>query len=158
MTEENKMTRSKLAFNSVCNILQLNNVQFTPFVGKLKIECRITADIPISLLITINPEYEILLITSILPFAVEERAIIDSALAINMVNYKLVDGSFDFNIYSGTIRFRMTSSYRESLFSRALFEYMIKYTVKIVDKYDNMFFCLSSGAYNLQEFAEEIDQ
>lgn len=158
MSNDNKLARSALAFNSVCEILKDGRALFTPHFNELKIECTVKADIPINMEITLNAEYEILLITSLLPFAVMKEVTIDTALAVNLVNSSLIDGSFDFDVYGGNIRFRMTSSYRDSVFSRSLFEYMMKYAVKIIDKYDNSLFCLSCGAYTLEQFVRKIGE
>ena len=55
---------------------------------------------------------------------VEDKRV-DGAIAVCVANNGLNDGCFDYDVRDGEIRFRLTSSYRESTPGTALFEYMI---------------------------------
>ena len=52
------------------------------------------------------------------------------------------------------ILFRLTSSYRESILSEDLFEYMIMIAASTVDVYNDKFFMISKGMLSIQQFIE----
>jgi hypothetical protein len=70
----------------------------------------------------------------------------------------LKDGSFDYDINDGEIRFRLTSSYRESILSKELFVYMIGVSIGTIDQYNDKFFMLSKGVMSIQQFIEQENQ
>jgi hypothetical protein len=65
-----------------------------------------------------------------------------------------VDGCFDYDLSDGQILFRLTSSYRDSLLSEALFEYMVMVSASTIDKYNDRFFMLAKGMISLEQFIE----
>ena len=80
---------------------------------------------------------------------------VDGAIAVCAANYGLVDGSFDYDLRDGEIRFRLTSSYRESALSEDLFEYMIMVSAATVDQYNDKFFMIAKGIMTVQQFLEQ---
>jgi hypothetical protein len=79
---------------------------------------------------------------------------VEGAIAVSVANYGLVDGSFDYDISDGEIRYRLTSSYRESILSDDLFEYMIMCAASTVDDYNDRFFMLAKGMIDVEKFVE----
>ena len=77
-------------------------------------------DLPVEFIVIVKPRNEVVQFISHLPFDMPEDKRIDGAIAINVINWKLVDGSFDYNIADGSMMFRMTSSYRESTLGEEL--------------------------------------
>lgn len=102
----------------------------------------------------VNPRNELVSFISLLPFKAEESKRIDMALAICVANYGLKDGSFDYDLSDGTILFRLTSSYRDSILSEKLFEYMLLVAASTVDNYNDKFFMISKGMLPVQQFIE----
>ena len=79
----------------------------------------------------------------------------DGAIAVCAANYGLVDGSFDYDIGDGEIRFRLASSYRDSDLGPDLFEYMIMVAASMVDNYNDKLFMLAKGMMTVQQFIEK---
>ena len=75
-----------------------------------------------------------------------------AAIAISAANYAMVDGSFDYNIANGNILFRLTSSIRESLVSKDMFEYMLFVSCSTVDNYNDKFLMLFKHVMSLEDF------
>ena len=80
----------------------------------------------------------------------------DLAVATCAVNYKLADGSFDYNLETGRIGFRLTASYRESSLGEGLFNYMISCSTHTVDKYNEQFLRVGSGTVELGDFLASL--
>jgi hypothetical protein len=112
-------------------------------------------DLPVEFLVIVKPRNEVVQFISHLPFNMPEDKRIDGAIAINVINWNLVDGSFDYNVTDGSMVFRMTSSYRESYLGEELFKYMIMVASSTVDEYNDKLFMLAKGMVNIQQFMEE---
>ena len=98
---------------------------------------------------------EVVQFLSKLPFSIPENKRVDAAVAVCIANYRLVDGSFDYNISDGEIVFRLTSSYRESTLGEELFKYMIMVSSSTVDEYNDKFFMIAKDMMNVRQFMEQ---
>ena len=76
----------------------------------------------------------------------------DAALAVAVANFGLVNGTFDYDLSDGEIRFRIVSSFRESILSQALINYMIIIAAGTVDRYNDKFLAISTGTMNINQF------
>ena len=112
-------------------------------------------DLPVEFIVVVKPTNEVVQFISHLPFKMPEDKRIDGAIAINVINWNLVDGSFDYNIANGSIVFRMTSSYRESFLGEELFKYLIMVAATTVDEYNDKLFMLAKGMVSIQKFIED---
>lgn len=154
MAEPN-MTKAKETFASLCRMLDNRNWHYDKIEEDLMIKSSVKGeDLPIDFIMRVNPRNEIVSFLSWMPFKVEESKRVDVALATCVVNYVLADGSFDYDLTDGSILFRMTSSYRGSVLSEDLFEYMLMVAATTVDDYNDKFFMISKGMLTIQQFIE----
>lgn len=89
-----------------------------------------------------------------MPFDIPEDKRIDMAIAVNIANYGIIDGSFDYDISDGDLRFRMTTSYRESILGKELFEYMFMVSALTTDEYNDKFMMLAKGLISIEQFID----
>lgn len=123
----------------------------------LTIECGAQGDdLPMEITIVVDPERMLIILMSHLPFVMSEDKRLDTAVAVSAVNFALVDGSFDYDIKSGHMIFRMSNSFRESLIGEDLFIYMILVSCHTIDEYNDKFLMLSKGIITLEQFIENI--
>ena len=154
MAEVN-MTKAKETYAVLCKMLDSRDWHYEKLEEDLVIKSGVKGDdLPIEFIMRVNPKNEIVSFISWLPFKAEESKRIDVALATTIANYGIADGSFDFNLSDGTILFRLTSSYRGSVLSEDLFEYMIVVAASTVDEYNDKFFMISKGMLSIQQFIE----
>ena len=111
-------------------------------------------DLPMDILIIVRPEQQIVSLISPIGFDIPEDKRIDVALAVNIANYGIIDGSFDYDIGDGDLRFRMTSSFRESILGKDLFDYMLMVSAITIDHYNDKFLMLAKGMITLEQFAK----
>lgn len=121
--------------------------------AKLKIECGAQGDdLPMDISIRIDSDRQLVVLLSHLPFVVSEDKRLDIAVATSVINYKLVDGSFDFDIEDGHMFFRMTSSYRESELAKEVFFYMLMCSCQTIDEYNDKLLMLAKNMLSLEDF------
>ena len=152
---EQDMRKAVEVYETLCSMLDNINWKYDKIEEKLMIKSGVKGDdLPIDFLVIVKPRNQVVQFISSLPFNMPEDKRVEGALAICTANYGLVDGSFDYDLSDGQIVFRLTSSYRESLLSEALFEYMIMVSASTIDKYNDRFFMLAKGMITLEQFME----
>jgi len=156
MADNIDMQKAKEVFRTLVRMLDTRDWKYEKHEDKLLIKSGITGDdLPINFIVIVNPKNEVVQFYSSLDFKVPEDKRVDAAIAVCVANYGLVDGSFDYDISDGEIRYRLTSSYRDSILGEDLYEYMIMVAAATVDQYNDKFFMLSKGAMTIQEFIEK---
>lgn len=141
MAEEKNMRQAQAAFTSLCAMLDSEEWHYEKNEGALAVECMARGDdLPIPIRITVDADRLLVVLVSQIPFIVPENKRNEMSLAVSTANFGIVDGCFDYNYDEGTLGFRMTSSFRESLVGKELFEYMLYVSCQTVDVYNDKFF------------------
>ncbi len=153
---ENKAERAKKVYATLIKMLDNKEWRYERHDDDLVIKSGVKGDdLPIEFIVMVRPENEIIQFFSRLPFEMAEDKRVDGAIAVCVANYGLIDGSFDYDISDGEIRYRLTCSYCGSEISESLFEYIIFCAASTVDRYNDRFFMLSKGMMTLQQFIEQ---
>ena len=109
-------------------------------------------DLPMGFVIVCDAERQLIRLMSMLPFKMGEDKRVEGAITTSYANYRIADGSFDYNIFDGTIIFRLTASFRESTVGEELFKYLVDVSTFTVDKFNDQFKDLDSGKITVAEF------
>lgn len=156
MSEAVNMEKAREVYDTIISMFDNRDLKYDKFEEDLVIKSGFQSDdFPVKFIVVVNPNNEVVQFISPLPFNVPEDMRIDAALAVAVANYGLVDGSFDYDLGDGEIRFRLTSSYRNSTLSEELFAYMVMVAASTVDKYNDRFFMLVKNMINLQQFIDQ---
>ena len=153
MEEQDNLKLAKTTFDTLCKALEHHDWHYKKDEENLEIECGAQGeDLPMDITVMVDPENLLIVLMSHLPFVTSEDKRLDAAVAVSVVNNALVDGSFDYDIKSGHMFFRMSNSFRESLISEDLFMYMIMVSCHIIDEYNDKLLMLSKGLMTLEQF------
>lgn len=109
-------------------------------------------DLPMTLHIILRADKQICSVFSLMPFLICEEMRKDAAIAVTAANHGLIDGSFDLNLDTGEIRFRLTSCYIGTVLTEDLFAYLMFVSARTVDHYNDRFEALNNGTMSLDEF------
>lgn len=121
----------------------------------LVVTCTVSGDdLPMQILFTVRDDRQIVQLMSPMPFVVPDEKRFDMALATTIVNDRLVDGSFDFDLGDGKCAFRLTASYIGSILGKELFEYMLMVSAATIDEYNDKFFMIAKNMMTLEQFLE----
>lgn len=150
------LVKAREVYGTLIRMLDSRDWKYEKHEDKLLIKSGIQGDdLPVEYIMLVNPRNEVVQFLSSLPFKMPEDKRVDGALAVCVANYGLVDGSFDYDLTDGEIRYRLTSSYRDSELSPEVFEYMMMVAASTVDNYNDKFFMLSKGMITIQQFIEQ---
>ena len=153
MANEKELKLAKEAYGTLCNTLDEMKWRYDKDEDKFILHLGISGeDIPMEFIVHCDADRQLIRLMSFLPFKISEEKRVEGAIATCHANYLLADGSFDYNLGDGTIIFRMTSSFRESLVGEELFKYMIHVACITVDKYNDQFLMISKGNLSITDF------
>lgn len=146
--------RTVHAYEEFCKVLDSRNWHYDKNDENLKVNLEIRGDdLTMDIYASFDEKHERMYVISHLPFAFPEDRRLDGAIASSVINYNLVDGSFDYNIKNGRMVFRMTNSFKGcDEISPELFDYIIDCMLYTVDEYNDKFFMVSMGALSLDDF------
>lgn len=155
MTDEKKLKQAQSVYKTICKTLESRDWNFTRHDDNLTITCAVRGeDLPIDIIIMVNPVAQVVSLYSPMPYKIAEDKRVDAAVAVCVANYGLINGTFDYDISDGIIRFRIVSSYRESILSEELFNYMVLVSASTVDDYNDKFLMVSKGMLTVQQFID----
>lgn len=156
MADNKQLMYAKEAFDTLCKTIDNIGWKYNKAEDELRIMFGVGGDdIPMNFVIIVDADRQLIRILSLLPFEMNSDKRVEGAVATCVINYLLADGSFDFDIETGHIMFRMTSSFKESLLGEELFKYMVSIACFTVDKYNDQLCDLNDGKITLAEFIEK---
>ena len=159
MSDTREMKQANRAYNTLCTMLDNRNWKYEKKEEDLKITCTAKGDdLPIDILIEIDVERSLICFYSYLGVKTSSDKRGKMALAVNMINSSIIDGSFDYNILNGNLLFRLTSSFKNSLISENAFEYIIYISCSTVDQYNDKLDSLAKGDYTIEELYKFINE
>lgn len=115
-------------------------------------------EMPVPLVINVNTNNEVLAIYSELPLNIDEKARNRIAVAINMINYSIVNGSFDYDYNSGRVIFRMAHYLPENDFTVYDVRRMIVITCGTVNRFNHRIAKIAQATeISLDQIKEIVD-
>ena len=155
MASAAEIQNAEKIYNSICSMLDGINFRYEKEKrdDDYIIRCTVNGDdIPMDMIIFVRAEREIVSLLSPMPFKAPEDKRVETAIAVSVANYGMIDGCFDYDINDGEIRFRMTASFIDSQVGEEQFKYMLFVSAQTIDRYNDRFMALVKGTMTLQQF------
>ena len=152
MADSKQLKQAKNAYSTLCSMLDNRGWNYDKNENELSISCMVQGkDLPFKILFNIDTDHSLINLFSYLNLKIPTEKLVNTAVAVNIINSVLVDGSFDYDILNGNILFRLTSSYRDSLISEKAFEYILNVSCSTVDLYNDKLDALLKDEYTTEE-------
>ncbi len=146
MAEEKALKQARKNYETLCRLLDSRQWHYSRHDEDLTITCGARGDdLPMDLNIEVDADRELIMLLSPMPFDIPEDRRDAMAVAVSTANYRIADGSFDYNYLKGRIVFRMTASYRGSVIGEELFEYLLFVSCSTIDEYNDKFLLVSKS-------------
>ena len=144
-------------FNTLIDMMNSNELKFTKHEDNLSISSGFnTEDFPVEYFIKIDVEREIAVFMSKLPFTMPEEKRVDGAIAVGVANNGIVNGSFDYNIASGEIYFKMAAPFCGGVdLSQDVFAYLTFVGTSTIDAYNDKLFMISKGMMTVSDLMKQ---
>ena len=112
-------------------------------------------DVPMTFIMVVDEKLEGIRLLSRIPFEFSEEKRVEGAIATCAASFGLIDGNFDYDIATGKIAFRMTTSYKDCEISEELIRFMVDFSAHIVERYNDLFLALNKGYITIEQFLEK---
>lgn len=153
MADEKQVALAKEVYNTLCKSIDNNNWKYERDDENLTVTFAVSGDdIPMRFVLLVDTDRQLVRLLSPLPFKMSEGKRMEGAIATCIVSNRMVDGSFDYDIGSGAIVFRMTACFRGSVVGANLFNYLIACSCAMVDEYNDKFLALEKGLIEVTDF------
>lgn len=153
MVTEKELALAKDVFQRICNMLDAKNWHYDKEEEMNAIHFAVTGEIlPMQVIVFVDAERQLVRVMSPLECKFPENRRLDGALAICHVNYLLADGNFDYDYTDGTVMFKCTTSFLDSLISVEALEYMVNLVLCTVDSYNGRLMSLAKGEITIDKF------
>lgn len=157
MSEEKVIKQSQVVYSTLCEMLDEHGWHYQKDEENMSIDCGVQGeDLPMPIRIIVDVKRQLITLVSQIPFIVDENRRKVMAVAVSKANYGLSDGSFDYDYHKGILCFRITSSYRDSLIGKDLFEYMLMCASFTVDAYNDKFLMVTKSDMSVDEILQFI--
>ena len=151
-----KMKQAQLVYQTVCAALDARKWKYGKDEAKLLVHFGVSGDdIPMQFIIVVDADRQLIRVMSPMSFKMGEDKRVEGAVATCAATYGMADGGFDYDLSDGSITFRMTASFRESVIGEGLIQYLISCSCAMVDKYNDRFLALSKGMLSISDFVQK---
>lgn len=157
MSNVNKAERAQEVYETLCAAIDSRNWHYRKIDDLRLVQFTVQGeDLPMQFLMAVDEERMLVRVMSRMPFTIKEEKRIEGAIMTCAATNKLANGCFDYDITKGTITFRITASYRETMIGEGLFSYLIDCADATVDRYNDQFFAINEGMMSLQDFLNKL--
>ncbi len=158
MADEKKIEIAKKVYDTLCNAIDNRSWKYSKDDEKLIVHFGVSGDdIAMNFIIVVDIERQLIRLLSPMPYKMSEEKRMEGAIATCVASYKMIDGSFDYDLSDGSIIFRMTASFRESLIGEELFQYMISCSCAMVDMFNEKFLAIDKGMLSISDFIAKMN-
>ncbi len=151
---------AETVYNTLCEALDGMDIKYDKNESNLAVSVASkTDDLDLELRFFVDSKRHVVSLFSRIPVTVPEDKKIDLTIATNLVNKKIINGCFDFDITKESVIFRLTNTYvGYKTISSELFDYMLRVSYLTVDEYNDKFFALAKGLMDLEKFIEMMNK
>lgn len=152
-----KQAVAKKWYKAMCKMLDKRGWTYDKEEDKNKISCKVSGDNgTLDVRMYLDAERELAITWVFVDLKVPEEMRETMAHAVNVVNYCLIHGAFDFGQEKGNLLYRCTSSYRDSVVSDEWFNYLLGVSVSSADMYVEKLRRVVKGYLTVDELYEEL--
>ena len=153
--EETKAVLAQKAYSDLCTHLDAMDLKYTRRDEDKVITLTLHGDdLPMEILLLVKEAPGVIsLISPIHPKAPEDKRI-ETAVAVNVANYGMIFGSFDYDISDGDIHWRAVLPYINTTITKEQVEYLVLVSAHTIDNYNDKFLMLNKGMMTLEQFIQ----
>ena len=158
MIEENNRKKANEIYGTLCKVLDSRDWVYEKDEEHLILHFGVSGDdLPIQIIFVIDADREIIRLLSPMPFKMGDYARVEGSLATCIASNSLIDGTFDYDMSDGSIVFRMTASFKDSIVGTGLFEYMIDCSCVTIGRYNGQFDAINKGEMSIEDMLTKKD-
>lgn len=143
---ENAAAKAREALESIEAVLSELNINFKKSESDEVFSLELYGDdIVMPVRLWVEPEYSLVMIGSVLPFMVEPQKLDETAIVLNELNSRIVNGAFYLDPEDHYIKFKITDSYLGAPVSKEAIRFNVELLLQTVDKYNDKLLAFNKG-------------
>jgi len=147
------MEQAKKMYNTIVKAIENHGWHGEFNDEELSVELRIKGDdLPMILRLHVRAEREMVVLYCTMPFKFSQEHMVDGAYALCYINDLLSDGCFDLDLETGRICFRHSILYLDSIIGPGAIEYMLDFSVYVVDEFNDKLLAINKGLLSVEDF------
>lgn len=158
--DKKQLKQAQAIYKTICKTLKSDDWNYDGYEDELVIKSGARGnDLPIPLLIRVNAEKEAVSIYSELPFMIPEGVRNRLAVAINIINFELFNGCFDYDYKSGKILFRVVQFYSGCELNKEIIMNLLMIACTTADLYnDRLLYIAKAEDISLEQMIQIIEK
>ena len=133
------------ALGSIASVLTEFGVRFEQSPNDVLRLVLLGEDLFMPVNLWVEPEYSLVIFGSVLPFKVADGKEDETAVVLNDLNARIINGSFYLDRADRYIKFKITDSYLGAPVSKEAIRFHLEILKKTVDKYNDKLFAFNAG-------------
>lgn len=158
--DKKQLKQAQALYKDVCKALKSEGWSFQEHEKDFVITTGARGDdLPIPVIININGDTGNLSIYSELPFSIPENVRNRLAVAINIINFSIVNGCFDYDYNTGRVVFRICQYYRDCEPGVEAIMHLLMTACITTDKFnDRLLYIAKADELSLEQMVQIIDK
>lgn len=115
-------------------------------------------DIPMNFVMRVVPSAGIISLLSPFSFKIKDKNIVNASIAVSATNNSILNGSFDLDVFDGSLCFRISTCYTEELVDMDVLRYLVAVASNTVDRYNDRLLALNKNIISLDEYLQWINE
>ena len=155
MAVSSKEQDARRTFATLCKTLDNMKWTYEPDHDKLVITTSARGDdLTIKLRFVVSEDRGVMYVKSPMPYSIPENAREIIGVAVNIANFSMLNGCFEFDRNDGWLAFRMVIPFENCVISEEVCHYMVVLTCRMVDRFNDKFLAVAKGNMRLADFEE----
>lgn len=115
-------------------------------------------DLSMPIVFRIDADRDLIRAYSVLETKFGKDKRVEGSVATSLINWRLVNGCFDYDMSDGQVVFRIVESYRNSSLSEDVIVYLVNCLVQTVDDYNDILRKMALGEADFNDLQRRIDE
>ena len=155
MATSTKERDARKTYETLCRTLDNMKWTYNPDHEKMVITTTARGDdLTIKLRFVVSEDRGVMYVKSPMPYEIPELGRDVTGVAVNIANFSMLNGCFEFDRHEGYLGFKMVVPFENSVISEEVCHYMVVLTCRMVDKFNDKFLAVAKGNMRLADFEE----
>lgn len=149
----NKKQDAKRTYTTLCTTLDNMKWKYQPDHENMVINTSAVGDdLSIKLRFVVSADRSVMYVKSPMPYNIPENARDIIGTAVNIANYSMLNGCFEYDRKEGYLAFKMVVPFENCVISEEVCHYMVVLTCRMVDKFNDKFLAVAKGNMRMEDF------
>lgn len=115
-------------------------------------------DLAMPIIFIVDKDRELVRAHSVLETKFSKERRVEGSVATSLINWRLINGCFDYDMSDGQVVFRMVESFRNCTLSEDIIHYLVNCIAQTVDDYNDLLQQMALGQADLTDLQRRLEK